>query len=464
MRRAKIICTLGPSSADAEVISSLMDAGLDVARLNFSHGTHESHRRTLELVRKVARKRERPVAVLADLQGPKIRVGKMQDGKPIQLERGNEVMLTAEEVVGTAGWIPHTYGPLHRDVGVGDRILLDDGRLELRVLGAEGKDVRCKVEVGGDLSDRKGMNLPGVALSTPSLTEKDLRDLTLAVELEVDYLAISFVRTPDDVRKAKSLASGIPVISKIEKPEAVDRFDEILAESDGIMVARGDLGVEMGPERVPLIQKRLIEQTNAAGKVVITATEMLDSMRERPRPTRAEASDVANAILDGTDAVMLSGETASGEYPIKAVLTMHSIVSTTEGSPRYGALPRRPSMGRPESTNAVAHAAVVAARELKASTILCYTESGTSAALIAEYRPEAEILAVTSSRTVFRRLALPWGVTPLCIDETPSTDRTIARMLEAAQTRGLIKKDEVVVIVMGTRQDGASDLLKVHVV
>ena len=464
MRRAKIICTLGPSSATAEVISGLMDAGMDVARLNFSHGTHESHRQTLELVRKVARKRERPVAVLADLQGPKIRVGKMQDGKPVQLDRGSEVRLTTQDVVGTEAWIPHTYTPLHRDVSRGDRILLDDGRLELRVLGIEGEDVRCRVEVGGELSDRKGMNLPGVALSTPSLTEKDLKDLTLAVELEVDYLAISFVRCPEDVQKAQSLSAGIPVIAKIEKPEAVDCFEQILAQADGIMVARGDLGVELGPESVPLIQKRLIEQTNAVGKVVITATEMLDSMRLRPRPTRAEASDVANAILDGTDAVMLSGETASGLYPLKAVLTMHSIITTIEWSPRYRALPERPSVNRPESTNAVAHAAVIAARELRASTILCYTESGASAALISEYRPEADILAITSSRAIFRRLALHWGVTPLCIDETPSTDETISRMLEAASSRGLVKAGEVVVIVMGTRKDGASDLLKVHMV
>ena len=464
MRRAKIVCTLGPSSASSEVISSLMTAGLDVARLNFSHGTHQTHRQTLELVREAALKLGRPVAILADLQGPKIRVGKMAGGVPIQLENGSELLLTAEEVEGTPQRVPHTYCPLHHDVNPGDRILLDDGRMELHVLGNEGEDVRCRVEVGGALSDRKGMNLPGVALSTPSLTDKDREDLALAVSLGVDYLAISFVRHPEDVAQAQELAGGVPVIAKIEKPEAVECFDEILAQADGIMVARGDLGVELGPERVPLIQKRLIEQTNSVGKVVITATEMLDSMRLRPRPTRAEASDVANAILDGTDAVMLSGETASGMYPLEAVRTMASIISTIEESPRYRALPERPSVNRPESTNAVAHAAVVAARELRASTILCYTESGASAALISEYRPMADIVAVTSARSIFRRLALHWGVTPLCIDETPSTDKTISRMVAAARAKDLVKEGEVVVIVMGTRTDGASDLLKVHVV
>ena len=412
MRRAKIVCTLGPSSCSTEMIGDLMEAGMNVARLNFSHGTHESHRQIFDLVRLTARARGLPIAVLADLQGPKIRVRRMADEGGINLERDTQVLLTAQDVKGTPGRIPHTYAPMHRDVAPGDRILLDDGRLELQVLASEGEDVRCRVVTGGSLTDRKGINLPGIALSTPCLTDKDKADLALALELGVGYVALSFVRRPEDIIEARLLAGDTPIIAKIEKPEAVENFAAILHEADGIMVARGDLGVEMGPERVPMIQKRLIEQTNARGKVVITATEMLDSMRLRPRPTRAEASDVANAILDGTDALMLSGETASGDYPLESVRTMDKIIREVELSPRYRSLPERASVGDMESTNAVARAAVVAARELGVRSILCFTESGRTAALVSEYRPEASILAVTSSRTVFRRLGLHWGVTP----------------------------------------------------
>jgi len=443
------------------MIGKLIDAGLNVARLNFSHGAHADHRRTYDRVREVAAEKGVPVAILQDLQGPKIRVGKMQGGA-VELVSGREVWLTTEAVEGTAELIPHTYEPLARDTEVGDRILLDDGRLELEVLGTTGARVQCRVVVGGTLSDHKGMNLPGVKLSTPALTDKDREDLDFGVDLGVDYIALSFVRRPEDVMEAKELAGRIPVISKIEKPEAVERFDEILRVTDGIMVARGDLGVEMGPERVPLVQKQLIEKTNLVGKVVITATEMLDSMRHNPRPTRAEASDVANAILDGTDAVMLSGETAAGDYPVEAVRTMHRIIVEIEGSTRFRQLPEPPSVRRHETTNAIARAAVVASRDLEAETILCFTESGATAALISEYRPVANILAVTASASTHRRLALHWGVFPLLIDHTPSTDETIHRMVDAALRAGVVRRGETVVLTMGSRQKGASDLLKIH--
>jgi len=463
MRRAKIVCTLGPASATDEVIGALIDAGLNVARLNFSHGTHEDHRSTFDLLRAAAERRGTPVAILQDLQGPKIRVGKMEGGS-VSLVKGSQLLLTTEDVEGTAQRVPHTYRPLPKDVDPGDRILLDDGRLELEVLGAEGEaEVRCKVVVGGELSNRKGMNLPGVKLSTPALTDKDRADLAFGVELGVDFVAISFVRRPEDVAEAKALARGIPVIAKIEKPEAVDCFDEILAVADGIMVARGDLGVEMGPEKVPLIQKQLIEQTNRAGKVVITATEMLDSMRHNPRPTRAEASDVANAILDGTDAVMLSGETAAGDYPVRSVETMGRIIQVIEGSPRFLDRPLPPSVQHRETTNAMARAAVLASRELEAEVVLCYTESGRTAKLISEYRPRALILAVTADQTVYRRLALEWGVYPLLVDNTPSTDETIARMTEAACEAKLAHRGQLVVLTMGSRVNGASDIMKIHV-
>ena len=463
MRRAKIVCTLGPATDNREAILSLLDAGMNVARQNFSHGTHEDHRRIFALVRQCAEERGIPVAVLQDLQGPKIRAGRMQGGT-IHLATGADVTITTREVEGSDEIFSCSYESLPGDVEVKDRILCDDGRLELEVLSSSDDEIRCKVVVGGDLSDRKGINLPGVKLSTPSLTDKDRRDLELGVELGVDYVAISFVRSPADVEQAKELAGDIPVIAKIEKPEAVACFPEILAVADGIMVARGDLGVEMGPEQVPLIQKRLIEQTNHERKVVITATEMLDSMRERPRPTRAEASDVANAILDGTDAVMLSGETASGRYPREAVATMDRIIREIESSPRFQALPG-PGQGKLRNgTSAVARAAVVAAQELGAKKILCFTESGRTASLISEWRPAAHVLAVTSTAAVYRRLALHWGVVPLLVSESPSTDKTIQRMVEAAASQGLVMPGEVVVITMGTRFQGASDLMKVHFV
>jgi pyruvate kinase len=462
MRRAKIVCTLGPASRSPEVIGQLMDAGLNVARLNFSHGSHEDHARTFKLVREQAERRGVPVAILQDLQGPKIRVRKMRGGS-VSLQKGRELVLTAEEIEGTAERVPHSYGPLARDVEPGDRILLDDGRLELSVKETDDKDeVRCEVVAGGELSDRKGMNLPGVKLSTAALTDKDRADLAFGVELGVDYVAISFVRRPEDVAEAKALAGDTPVIAKIEKPEAVESFDRILEQADGIMVARGDLGVEMGPERVPLIQKQLIEQTNHAGKVVITATEMLDSMRWNPRPTRAEASDVANAILDGTDAVMLSGETAAGDYPVQAVETMGRIICEIESSSRFMDLPDPPSVRQRETTAAMARAAVVASKELGADRILCYTESGATAHLISEYRPRAVILAVTATPLVYRRLAIHWGVRPLLVDHTPSTDKTIKQMTEAALGAGLVEPGEVVVLTMGSRQHGASDLMKIH--
>jgi pyruvate kinase len=318
------------------------------------------------------------------------------------------------------------------------------------------------VVVGGELSDRKGMNLPGVKLSTPALTEKDRADLALGVELGVDYVAMSFVRRPEDVIEGRKLAGGIPIIAKIEKPEGVENFERILARCEGIMVARGDLGVELGPERVPLIQKRLIEQTNREGKLVITATEMLDSMRHNPRPTRAEASDVANAILDGTDAVMLSGETAAGDYPVQAVETMGRIICEIEGSARFLEQPDPPSVRHRETTSAMARAAVVASRELEAEKIFCYTESGATAKLISEYRPKAAILAVTADPRVYRQLALDWGVYPLLVDQTPSTDEMIARMTDAACEAKLAQAGEVVVLTMGSRVHGASDLMKIH--
>ncbi|MEM6955953.1 MAG: pyruvate kinase, partial [Myxococcota bacterium] len=330
MRRTKIVCTLGPAVTTPEVIDALIEAGMDCARLNFSHGDHEQHRKNAEMVRSAAARARRPIAILGDLCGPKMRVGRFSDG-PVHLEDGQTFAFTTDEVDGTKGGCSVSYKALPEDVEVGNEILLDDGLLRMRVDAVEGNTVRTTVINGGPLSDRKGLNLPGTNLSTPALTEKDRADLRFAVdELKVDYLALSFVRSAEDIADAKALAGDTPIIAKIEKPEAVENLDAILDASDGAMVARGDLGVEMGSEKVPLIQKRIIRETNARGKIVITATQMLDSMIRNPRPTRAEAADVANAVMDGTDAVMLSGETAAGRYPKEAVAMMAAIIDDVE--------------------------------------------------------------------------------------------------------------------------------------
>ena len=469
MRKTKIVCTVGPASSDRQTLRSLLGAGMNVARLNFSHGSHDDHRRVFDTLREVSEEVGLPVAVLQDLQGPKIRVGKLPSGK-LQLQAGHGVTIVSRDAAGDE--VPCTYPPLAGDVSRGDPLLIDDGRIELRVEAAtvataeRRGEVKCRVVVGGELTDHKGINLPGVALSTPALTEKDRADLVVGQDLGVDFVALSFVRSAADCREARALLGATPLLAKIEKPEAVEQIDEILGEVDGIMVARGDLGVEVGAAEVPLLQKTLIEQANRRGLLVITATEMLDSMRHRPRPTRAEASDVANAILDGTDAVMLSGETAVGQYPLQSVETMAQIIVKTEASPRFRSGVRaldKASLPYPEITHAIARAAVIASRESNASTILCFTESGKSALLTSEYRPEGPILALTESPRVYRRLALHWGVTPLLIEDPPtSADETIEAMCQVALASGHVKPGDPVVITLGTRRNSASDLLHIR--
>ena len=468
MRRAKIVCTLGPASSSAERIGELIEAGMDVARLNFSHGSHADHERTLAILRAEAEKRGRAVAALLDLQGPKIRVGKIEGGK-VQLEPGAEIEITTEPILGTAKRVSTTYKELPHDVKVGDQILLDDGYLQLGVTAVDGHVVRCVVVSGGVLKDNKGINLPGVDVSAPAVGEKDRQDIAWGMRHGVDYVALSFVRKPEDLAIAKALCTAdnvrIPVIAKIEKPQAVDRLDEIIEASDGVMVARGDLGVEMGPEKVPLIQKRIIERTNLKGKVVITATQMLESMIAQPRPTRAEASDVANAVLDGTDALMLSGETASGAHPVEAVRTMARIIGEIEASAYYRQNIEPPQIELAVSANAIARAAVMAARTMKVRTIAVVTESGGAARLMSDYRPEANIVALTTDEVTFRRLALYWGVTPVMIAPSATTDELIDQVEAVLSTRGLAAPGEPVVITMGTPvgSGATTNLLKVHV-
>jgi pyruvate kinase len=467
MRRAKIVCTLGPASGTPEQIGALMDAGMDVARLNFSHGDHDFHLKTIRTVRAEAQKRGRPVGILQDLQGPKIRVGKFENGS-VELTPGAKFTITTKQILGNVDVASTTYKNLPHDVNSGDRILLDDGYLQLEVMHVEGEDVVTRVVEGGTLKDKKGINLPGVKVSAPALTEKDRADLSFGLRAGVDFVALSFVRHPDDVREARRLATAddfrIPIIAKLEKPEAVERLEEIVEVADGLMVARGDLGVELGPEKVPLIQKRCIEATNRRGKVVITATQMLESMIENPRPTRAEASDVANAILDGTDAVMLSGETASGKYPVSAVKQMARIIEEIEGSAYYRLNLEAPSVDLPVSTNAVAKAAVVAASQMRLKIIACFSESGGIARLISEYRPEAQIVAMTTQASTFNRLALYWGVRSLLIEPAATTDEMFGRIEDILRERGLAKGGEQCVITLGVPIGAgeSSNLLKIH--
>jgi pyruvate kinase len=468
MRRTKIVATIGPASREPPVLERLIGAGVDVVRLNFSHGEHAEHREVLERTREIAARLGRSVAVLQDLSGPKIRTGRLRDGRPVELRDGTRVRITTDEsVLGTAELISTTYDPLPRDVSPGDRILLDDGNLELRVLRAEGATVECEVVHGGELKPNKGMNLPGVRLSAPALTEKDRHDLAFGVASGVDYVALSFVRQAADVDEAKahlrSLGRDVPVIAKIEKREGVNDLPSILETADGLMVARGDLGVELSTEEVPTLQKRMIEMANGAGKVVITATQMLESMIENPRPTRAEASDVANAILDGTDAVMLSAETASGRFPAEAVETMARIALYTEEHYGFGA-PRRVS-GAPGSVVArsLARVASTVAEELDCKLIVAFTESGATARLVSTFRPRAPIAAITPNEEVYRRLALWWGVVPLLTRAVATTEEMIVMGEALLEEKGLATAGDTVLMLAGqSRSAGATNMLRVH--
>ncbi len=473
MLRTKIVCTIGPASRTTDMLRELVLAGMDVARINFSHGDQAQHAETIERIRAVAAEVHRPVAILADLQGPKLRVGQMEN-KGVLLEAGEEVVLTTRPIVGHRGEVPVQYHDLPRTVEPGDRILIDDGLLELEVSSTTGEDIVCRVITGGLLQSNKGMNLPRASCSIPAITDKDRDDLRFALEHQADWIALSFVRQADEVlqlkemiREQSAFGRPVPVIAKIEKPEAVENIDSIIAAVDGIMVARGDLGVETAPEMVPMVQKMIIAHCNAVGKPVITATQMLDSMIRNPRPTRAEASDVANAILDGTDAIMLSGETAVGKYPLLAVQTMVRIAQEAERS-RWDTAGRPPRECGPVSVvaEAVSHASCETARDLSAAAIITPTVSGYTARVIARYRPACPIVAVTPSPVVQRQLVLYWGVYPLLAKRTANTDEMIARAVQAAQDHGFAHEGDVVVITAGAAGSvpGTTNLMKVHVI
>jgi pyruvate kinase len=467
MRRTKIVATIGPASRAPAVLERLVLAGVNVLRLNFSHGTHDQHLEVIRTARDVAARHHRPLALLQDLSGPKIRTGEVEGGG-IELRDGARVEITTDmSVVGTPPLISTTYAALPRDVSPGDRILLDDGSLELEVVSVEGEHVVCTVKDGGPLGSHKGMNLPGVALSTPALTEKDRRDLAFGLQHGVDYVALSFVREAADVENLRAIVrehgEDTPIIAKIEKPEAVDDLDAILRVADGVMVARGDLGVELGTEDVPIAQKRIIAAANAAGRVVITATQMLESMIDNPRPTRAEASDVANAILDGTDAVMLSGESAVGRYPVETVETMARIADYTE---EHGARDGgRPSPHGPGTavTRSLARVAASVADELGCKMIVTFTESGTTARLVSGFRPRVPVVAITHDDRVYRRLALWWGVVPLKSEFVENTDELLAAGEERLKARGLATKGDTILTLSGsTPTAAATNTLHVH--
>jgi pyruvate kinase len=467
MPRAKIVCTLGPATSTPERIGELIEAGMSVARLNFSHGTYEDHAQVLGHVRAEAERRGKAIAILLDLQGPKIRTGKFANGQ-VELRTGAEFTITTEQVLGDERRSSTTYAMLPRDVKPGDQILLDDGYLSLAVTGVTDQEVHTVVVTGGMLKNNKGINLPGVDVSAPALTEKDRQDIGFALRFNVDYVALSFVRRAEDVIEAKRLLTfdqvSIPVIAKIEKPQALERLGEIIDAADGVMVARGDLGVELGPEKVPLWQKRIIDETNRRGKIVITATQMLESMIVQPRPTRAEASDVANAVLDGTDALMLSAETASGAHPIEAVRTMARIIMEIEKSAHYRASLEVPELQLVNSTNAIAHAAVTAARSMKLRTIVSVSDSGGAARLVSEYRPEANVVCLTSNDVNFRRLALVWGVTPIMIGPTATTEELLDRVEATLIERNLASPGESVLITMAVPVGSGiqTNVLKIH--
>ncbi|MBC7288286.1 MAG: pyruvate kinase [Armatimonadetes bacterium] len=468
--RTKIVCTVGPACEDFAVLERMLEAGMDVVRLNFSHADHDWHARMIEKVRALERKTGTFIGIIADLQGPRFRVGALKGGR-MTLHEGTSVRLTTRPVVGDGGLIPTDYAGLPRDVKPGDRILLDDGLLELRVVSVAADEVVCDVVVGGELLEHKGMNLPGVKVSARSLTDKDREDLRFALEHEVDYVALSFVRSAADVGELKELIRELGgrthVIAKLEKPEALEELDRVVQSADAVMVARGDLGVELRPEEVPFAQKKIINACMAHRKPVITATQMLDSMREHPRPTRAEVTDVANAILDGTDAVMLSGETAAGKYPVEAVAMMARIAYETE---RY-------QIGLPHLTtdvaadtdrllvaDAVARSAAEAAENLGARLIVAFTQSGWTARLISKCRPAIPIVAATPDVQTARRCSLYWGVTPLLIVPAESTDDMIAAVEDMCLAHELAGRGDTLVITAGTPmgRPGTTNMMRVE--
>ncbi|MBZ5655150.1 MAG: pyruvate kinase [Acidobacteriia bacterium] len=470
MRRAKIICTIGPACDSEECIRDLMNLGMDVARLNFSHGTHAEHAGRIRRLRRVARSLKRTICILQDLQGPKIRTGRLKNGKPVELGTGSVLTITPRKVPGTAALISTDFAGLAREVEPGARVLLSDGRIELRVRAIHGDDVECEVRNGGMLAEHQGINLPGAAVSIPALTEKDKLDLKFGLAHGVDAVALSFVRSADDLRMAHELmrkyGKSVPIVAKLEKPQAIERLEEILEAANAVMIARGDLGVELPPEQVPIIQKRVIQRAALWRRPVITATQMLESMTENPRPTRAEASDVANAIFDGTDVVMLSGETASGRYPRETVAMMVRIIIEAETSmAKMPSAQRRRENHRYSVAETICESIAHAAEDLHMGAIAVFTESGDTARMLSKHRPKATIYAFSRHLEVCNRMNAFWGVHPIHKDKWNSAEAMVQTAEKELLPKGLLRPGDVLGLVAGTKlTSGATNFMRLHTV
>ncbi len=470
IKRTKIVCTLGPASQSEDVLRELILNGLNVCRFNFSHGSHEEHKGRIDMVKKVREELNKPIAILLDTKGPEIRTGNFADPE-VLLEEGSEFTITMDEVVGTKEICTVSYKGLADDVKEGDSILIDDGLVGLRVKSVENGNIKCIVENSGIVKNHKGVNVPGVKINLPAITPKDISDIEFGIEEGIDMIAASFVRKASDVLAIREIleknnAGDVLILSKIENQEGVENIDEILQVSDGIMVARGDLGVEIPTEEIPIVQKMIIKKCNELAKPVITATQMLDSMIRNPRPTRAEVTDVANAIYDGTDAIMLSGETAAGKYPVEAVKVMASIAKRIEQTLDYDRMLKEKGSKNVTVTDAISHATCTTAVDLNASAIITSTSSGYTAKMVSKFRPQAPIIAATSNEAVMRRLALTWGVCPIKSALAGNTDEVIEKSIEASIENGYVKNGELVVITAGVPVgvSGTTNLIKVHVI
>lgn len=472
MRKTKIVCTIGPASESEEMLEKLMNAGMNVARLNFSHGSHEEHKARIDTIRKVAKRLNKTIGLLLDTKGPEIRTHNMKDGL-IVLEKGKEVIVSMNEVEGTPEKFSVTYENLINDVNIGSYILLDDGLVELQVkeINKDKGEVKCDILNTGELKNKKGVNLPGVKVNLPGITDKDADDIRFGIKENVDFIAASFVRRPSDVLDIRQILeeekAEITIFPKIENQEGIDNIEEILEVSDGLMVARGDMGVEISPESVPMVQKDLIRKCNKLGKPVITATQMLDSMQRNPRATRAEASDVANAIYDGTDAVMLSGETAAGQYPEEAVKTMRNIAVSAEAAQDYKKLlSDRTKLVETSLVNAIGVSVAHTALNLNVKAIVAATESGSTARTISKYRPHSDIIAVTPSEKTARQCAIVWGVNPVVKEGRKTTDALLNNAVATAVETGRVSNGDLIIITAGvpTGEKGTTNMMKIHLV
>ena len=469
-KKTKIVCTLGPASDSEEVLTQLVENGLNVCRFNFSHGDHAEQKVRMDTAKRVREKLNVPVALLLDTKGPEIRTGKFADPE-VLLEQGQQFIVTMDDVLGTKEKCTVSYKELVNDVKVGDTILIDDGLVGLKINEIKGNDIICTVENSGIVKNHKGVNLPGVKINLPALTPKDISDIEFGIEQDIDFIAASFVRKVSDVLAIREIlennnATHIQIISKIENQEGVENLDEILQVSDGLMVARGDLGVEVPTEEMPIIQKDMIRKCNELGKPVITATQMLDSMIRNPRPTRAEVTDVANAIYDGTDAIMLSGETAAGKYPVEAVKTMATIAKRTEETLKYNELLKKRKIEDVTVTNAISYATCTTSADLNAKAIISFTTSGHTARMVSKFRPQCPIIATTEDEGVMRRLALVWGVYPVKTSHVGNTDDLFTTSIASAKEKKYLENGDLVVITAGVPSgiSGTTNLIKVHTI